>query len=127
MTSAVPDRLLPHVVTVVDPATSTDGYGNTTYDYGPAATRTPVKAWMQQDQRSQVTANGADPLQQRWLMVTNHSPIGRRSRIEWTGPAGPLVFELDGQPGPFYNPLAMAAAASTAPHHTELTLKIVDG
>ncbi|MDH2392317.1 hypothetical protein QCN29_26780 [Streptomyces sp. HNM0663] len=127
MTPAVPGRLLPHAVTVVTPATTTDSYGNTVYDYGPAATRVSVAAWMQQDQRIQVTAQGADPLQQRWLMVTNHSPVDRRARIEWTGPTGLLVFELDGPPGPFYNPLAMATAGSSGPHHTELTLKIVDG
>ena len=125
---AVPDRLLPHTVTVVTPATSTDAYNNTVYDYGPGATRTTAAAWLQQDQRTQVVAQGGDPLQQRWLMVTNAGPIDRRARIEWAAaPGGPLVFELDGQPGPFYNPLAMAAAASSDPHHTELTLKIVDG
>lgn len=124
---AVPGRLLPHTVTIVTPATSKDGYGNTVYDYGAGATRTEAAAWLQQDQRTQVVAQGADPLQQKWLMVTNASPVNRRARIEWTGPAGAMVFELDGQPGPFYNPLAMAAAASADPHHTELTLRIVDG
>jgi hypothetical protein len=129
MTSAqVSDRLLPHDVVIVAPAVSTDGYNNTVYDYGPAATRTTVKAWMQQDQRAQVAAQGADPLQQKWLMVTNHSPVPRRSRIEWAGhPEGPVVFELDGRADPAYNPLAMAAAATSSPHHTELALKIVDG
>lgn len=123
----VPDRLLPHTVTVVTPATSTDSYGDTVYDYGDGATRTQVRAWVQQDQRAQVTAAGADPLQAKWLLVTNHSPVDRRARIEWTGPAGDLVFELDGQPGPLFNPLQMATTGASAPHHTELTLKIVDG
>lgn len=129
MSTAVPPRLLPHTVTVVAPAVTTDSYGDKEYDYGPAATRTTgVKAWLQQDQRSQVTVVGADPLQSRWLMVTNHSPIGRRSRIEWAeSPEGPLVLELDGPANPSYNPLAMAAAGTSSPHHTELSLKIVDG
>lgn len=126
---AVPGRLLPHQVVVVTPATSTDAYGNTVYDYGAAATRTTVQAWMQQDQRALVAAQGADPLQQKWLMVTNHSPIPRRARIEWAGhPEGAVVFELDGRPDPSYNPLAIAAAGGTvSPHHTELALKLVDG
>jgi hypothetical protein len=128
MTTAVPGRLLPHTVTVVTPATSTGGYGNTVYDYGAGATRTEVAAWLQQDQRAQVATQGADPLQEKWLMVTNHSPINRRARIEWDGhPGGAVVFELDGQPNPAYNPLAMAATGSSNPHHTELTLRIVDG
>ncbi|WP_049566874.1 hypothetical protein [Streptomyces sp. SBT349] len=124
----VPPRLMPHRVTVVEPAV-TSSYGNTEYDYGPAAARTAdVPAWLEQQQRAQIPAIGGDPLQERWLMVTDHSPIGRRARIEWDGaPSGPVVFEIDGQPGPFYNPLAMAASGSSAPHHTELSLKIVDG
>lgn len=123
MTSAVPGRLMPHTVTVVTPATSTDSYGNTVYDYGAGATRTAAAAWLEQNQRALVTQQGADPLQEKWLMVTNHSPINRRARIEWDGhPSGPIVFELDGQPNPSYNPLAPSPL-----HHTELTLKIVDG
>lgn len=123
MTSAVPGRLLPHTVTVVTPATSTDSYGNTVYDYGAGATRATAAAWLEQNQRALVTQQGADPLQEKWLMVTNHSPIDRRARIEWDGhPSGPIVFELDGQPNPSYNPLAPVPL-----HHTELTLKIVDG
>lgn len=125
--TAVPGRLLPHTVTIVDPVESTNTYGNTVYDYGPAATRTTAAAWLQQNQRTQVITDGAHPLQARWLMVTNHSPVGRRARIEWDSPSGPMIFELDGQPGPFYNPLAMAAAGTGAPHHTELTLKVIDG
>lgn len=122
--TGVPGRLMPHMVTVVTPAVSTDSYGNTVYDYGPAATRTGnVAAWLQQDQRALVTVQGADPLQEKWLLVTNHSPIHRRARIEWaTSPSGPLVLELDGQPSPNYNPLAPNPL-----HHTELSLKIVDG
>lgn len=128
MSSQLPGRLLPHEVVIVAPATSADSYGNKVYDYGAGAARTTVAAWLQQDQRTLVTQVGADPLEERWLMATNHSPIPRRARIEWAGhPEGPVVFELDGRPGPAYNPLAMAAAASTAPHHTELTLKIVNG
>ncbi|MDX3555285.1 hypothetical protein PV729_26560 [Streptomyces europaeiscabiei] len=128
MSSQLPDRLLPHEVVIAVPASSTDSYGNTVYDYGAGAARTTVAAWLQQDQRTLVTQVGADPLEERWLMVTNASPVPRRARIEWAGhPEGPVVFELDGRPGPAYNPLAMAAAASTAPHHTELTLKIVNG
>lgn len=125
--AAVPGRLLPHTVTVVTPATTVDSYGSTVYDYGDAATRTTVKAWLEQDQRAQIPVAGADPLQAKWLLVTNHSPINRRARIEWTGPDGAMVFELDGQSAPLFNPLQMGATGSSDPHHTELSLKIVDG
>ncbi|MFB6948897.1 hypothetical protein ACFV85_14965 [Streptomyces niveus] len=120
----MPGRLMPHTVTVVTPAKTADAYGNDVYDYGPGATRTTgVKAWLEQSQRAAVTAQGADPLQEKWLMVTNHSPVARRARIEWANsPHGPLVFELDGQPAAAFNPLQ-----HTPLHHTELTLKIVDG
>ncbi|WP_199553193.1 hypothetical protein [Streptomyces sp. N35] len=123
MTAAVPERLLPHTVTVVTPHAGTDGYGNTVFDYGDEAERTTVSAWLQQDQRAQVAAQGADPLKQKWLMVTNHTPIHRRARIEWaSSPTGPLVFELDGQPNPNFHPFRQGAV-----HHTELALTIVDG
>jgi hypothetical protein len=126
--AGVPSRLMPHRVTVVEPAVTTS-YGNTEYDYGAAATRTTdVAAWLEQQQRAQIPVIGADPLQERWLMVTDHTPIGRRARIEWAGhPSGAVTFELDGQTNPLYNPLAMAASGSSEPHHTELSLKIVDG
>lgn len=128
MTSGVPERLRPHTVTIVDPATSTDSYGNTVYDYGQAATRSEARVWLEQTQRTQVVAVGADPLQERWLMVADDTPVPRRARVEWDGhPSGAVTFEIDGQPGPSYNPLAMAATNSSDPHHTELQLKIVNG
>lgn len=125
--SRVPPRLMPHTVTIVAPATSTNAYGNTVYDYGEAASRTTASAWLEQQSRAQIPVVGADPMQERWLMVTD-ATVPRRARIEWDAhPSGPVTFEVDGQPGPFYNPLTMAATGSTQPHHTELTLRIVDG
>lgn len=127
LSAGVPGRLMPHTVTIITPAVATDPYGNTTYDYGPAATRTAARAWLEQTQRTAVTTVGADPLQARWLLVTA-ATVPRRARIEWpAAPGGAITFEVDGQPGPFYNPLAMATAASAEPHHTELTLKVIDG
>jgi hypothetical protein len=116
----VPDHLLVHTVTVVDPAEVTDAYNDTTYDYGPAATRTTVKAWLQQDQRTEPARDGRDPLEERWLLVTNHSPISGLSRIEWPGhPAGAVTFQVDGPTEPAYTPAGF--------HHTEATLRIVEG
>jgi hypothetical protein len=116
----VPDHMLPHTVTVVDPAEDTDDYGNTTYDYGVAATRTDVRAWLQQDQRSEQLRDGRDPTGEVWLMVTNHESIRSVARIEWSGhPAGAVTFKVDGRPEPAYTPSGF--------HHTEAQLSITNG
>jgi hypothetical protein len=117
MSIGVPEALLIHTVTIVEPAAVTDAYQNTDYSYGPEATRTQVKAWMQQDARSIVTDDGGTPLEARWLLITNERDIGRRAHIEWAG----IVFELDGQPAPTF------AGLAAAQHHTELALRVIDG
>ena len=117
LVSGVPGRLLPHTVTRVRPATSTDIYGNTTYDYGPAANRKDMAAWLQQNNRTEPLSNGRDPLVQDWLMVTNDPDVQGYDRIEWAD--GPLTFEVDGPPAPVSTPAGY--------HHTESTLKVVAG
>lgn len=120
----VPDRLLVHDVTLVEPAETVDSYNNVVYDYGPSATRTPVKAWLQQDQRLEQFREGRDPLDQRWLLVTNHPTISGHARIEWAGhPAGAVTFEVDGPTEPTCAPLSSGSAL----HHTEAQLRIVNG
>ena len=111
----VPDSLLPHQVTIVRPATGTDTYGSTTYDYGLGATRTTVAGWMQQDRRTEPATDGRDPLEQRWLLITNHQDIQGRDRVEWSGP----TMEVDGPPEATYTPAGY--------HHTEATLRAVEG
>lgn len=122
VSTAVPGGLLPHTVTLVRPAESTDAYGSTVYDYGPAATRTEIRAWLQQDQRRELTGQAQDGRQtqdQRWLLVTNHTDVRALDRVEWTGPTGPMTFETDGPPEPTYTP--------RGPHHTEVGLVIYTG
>jgi hypothetical protein len=117
---AVPARLLPHTVTRVRPATSTDSYGNTTYDYGSSASRKDMAAWLQQNNRAEPLSNGRDPLDQVWLLVTNDKDIQGRDRVEWTDPAGnDVTFEVDGPPAPVFTPGGY--------HHTESTLRVVSG
>lgn len=123
----IPDHDLVHEVVVVRPAEATDDYNNTTYDYGPAATRVTLApgsdnggAWLQQDQRSEPHPDGRDPLDQRWLMLANYSDIRGKDRIEWAGhPSGAVVFVVDGPPEPAYTPVGF--------HHMEVTLEIVEG
>lgn len=112
----IPDRLLPHEVTLVRPATSTETYGNTKYDYSVGvATRTVIAAWLQQDQRAEPVTDGRAPLVQKWLMLTNHADVRGRDRIEH----GTLTFEVDGPPAPVHTPASQ--------HHVEATLKAVAG
>jgi hypothetical protein len=116
----VPDRLLVHSVTVVHPAETVDAYGNADYDYGVAATRISIRGWLQQDQRDETLTEGRDPLDQRWLLVTNVGTIDGNDRIEWGGhPAGAITFAVDGPPEPAYTPAGF--------HHVEATLRIVEG
>lgn len=120
----IPAHMLVHTVTVVTPAESANGYGDTVYDYGAAAGRTEVAAWLQQDQRIEQFRDGRDPLDERWLLLTNHAPIGGRDRIEWADhPAGPVTFEIDGPTEPAYAPMS----TGTALHHVEAQLRIVSG
>src|SRR5262245_16415564 len=112
----VPAALLPHTVTRIRPATTTDTYGSDllTYTVGPA-TSTTMAAWRQQDNREEPVADGRDPLLQRWLMVTNDSDVLGYDRITF----GSLTFEVEGPPKPTYTPAGY--------HHTESTLKLVSG
>lgn len=111
----VPGHMLPHTITVVRPATATDAYGTTTYDYGAGATRTAMAGWMQQDRRGEPRTDGREPLEQRWLLITNHADIAGRDRVEWSGP----TMEVEGPPEPVYTPAGY--------HHTEATLRAVAG
>lgn len=111
----VPDHLLPHTVMVVRPALVPDDYGNTRRDYGETATRTEIRAWMQQDHRSEARTDGREAGIQAWLMVTNHGDLLRRDRIEFNG----TTFEVEGPPEPVATPAGS--------HHTEATLRVVDG
>jgi len=116
----VPDHLLVHDVVIVHPAEVVDAYNDTTYDYGPAATRTSIRGWLQQDQRAESFPDGRDPLEERWLLVTNHEAIAGVDRVEWAGhPAGAVTFTVDGPTEPAYTPAGF--------HHTECTLRILEG
>lgn len=111
----VPDYLLPHTVTLVRPSLVPDAHGNDVRDYGVTATRTAIRAWMQQDQRQEARSDGREAAIQDWLMVTNHADVQRHDRVEF----GALTFDVEGPPEPTSTP--------AGPHHTETTLRVVDG
>lgn len=123
MSTAVPGYLLRHTVTLVRPAVLTDDYGSDEYDYGPAATRTPIRGWVEQRLRRElvgVAQDGRQTQDERWLLVTNHGDVRALDRIEWTAPAGPMTFETDGPPAPTFTPFVGL-------HHTEVWLKQITG
>ncbi|GAA2618760.1 hypothetical protein SMC26_40315 [Actinomadura fulvescens] len=111
----IPVRLLPFTVAVVRPVVDVDRYGNPTYDYGPSAARTPVRAWLEPREASEPTSDGRAPLVADWLLITNHDDVHGRDRIEW----GALTFEVDGPPAPIPTP--------AGPHHVEATLRHIQG
>jgi len=116
----LPSHLLVEEVTRVRPVASTvDPYG-TTWDYGTAATRSTISAWLQQDQRTESFSDGRDVISQRWLLMTNALDIDANDRIEWDDhPAGPVIFTVDGTPEP--------AATPRGRDHLEVTLRVVEG
>lgn len=111
-------------LTRVRPTVGTDAYGNTTYDYGEGAHRAPMVGWLQQDNRGRAYPDGRGPLEQTWLLVTNTADITARDRIEWNDhPGGARVFTVEGPPEPAYRGYGPAAQF----HHTEATLRILEG
>ena len=116
---AIPAHLLPHQVVIVRPATATDAYNNTVLDHD-AATRTTVAGWLQQDQRADYFPDGRAPVEQRWLLLTNHADIATGDRVEWAGhPSGAVTFDVHGPPEPAYD--------AGSYHHTETTLRLLAG
>jgi hypothetical protein len=116
---ALPSHLLTEEVTRVRPAAVTDDYG-TTWDYGTAAARAPLAAWLQQDQRTESFAEGRDVISQRWLLMTNELDIDVNDRIEWDDhPAGQVIFTVDGPAEPTHTPRGT--------DHLEVTLRVVEG
>jgi hypothetical protein len=110
----IPAHMLPQTVTRVRPATSTDTYGNTTYDYAGGSSAS-MAAWLQQDNRAEPLADGRAALEQAWLLITNDADVLGRDRIVF----GSATFEVQGPPEAVYTPAGF--------HHLESTLRAVTG
>jgi hypothetical protein len=111
----IPDAYLPLTVTLIRPATVTDRYGNTSYDYGAAATRTAITALIDQESASESTPDGRMKIVGMWRLITNQAGIDAADRIDWDG----AVYELDGPPWPAYH--------FSGFHHTEARLRRMEG
>lgn len=116
----LPDRLLIHQVTIVNPAEDIDAYGNQIWDYEHSGAVT-VPGWLQQDSRGEQFGEGRATDTESWLLMTNHAEITDKARVEWTGPNGLMIFELDGPAAPVYAGLAQTY------HHTEARLRRIEG
>jgi len=112
----LPAAMLPHTVQRIRPSTSTDAYGNAVRNYTvPPATSLDVAAWVEQDTRKEPLTEGRDPKEQTWLLLCNEQDIQANDRIVH----GSLTFEVAGPPAPIPTPAGY--------HHTEATLRKVDG
>ncbi len=116
---AIPGHLLNLEVTRVRPAqVGPDDLGNTTLDYGAAATRTAVSARLQQDQRTEQFPDGRQPGESQWMLFTNDPDIDRADRFEVDLPTGSVTFEVHGRPEPAYG---------DEYDHTETLLRLLEG
>lgn len=112
MTVAIPASLLIHTVTWIVPSTSVDTYGNTTRTYGSG---TSITGRVQQDSGAEPLSDGRDPLEYRWTFFTNQEGIAGHDRIVF----GALVFEVEGPAAPAYGAAAF--------HHSEVSLRLIEG
>ncbi|MEU0675476.1 hypothetical protein ABZ330_21795 [Streptomyces sp. NPDC006172] len=112
--------MLPHLVDVEHPGSTTDRYGNSVADWS-ASTHAEVAAWMQQNTGAE-DADQREALIGEWLMICNPVAVDGTpltvhgsARVHW----GELTFEVIGPPGPAYTPDEV--------HHYEIRLKTVEG
>lgn len=111
----IPEVYLPMSVTLVHPATTTDRYGNPSYDYGAAATRATITCLIDQESASESTPDGRNKIVGMWRLITNHDGIDAADRIEWDG----VAYEFDGPPWPAHH--------FSGFHHTEVRLRRIEG
>ncbi len=114
-------------LTRVRPAETTDGYGNTVLDYGPAATRTTFEGWIWQANRGETRPDGRNPAEQVWELMCNESDLLTDDRVEWPSghPSGALTFAIEGPPQPSYR--AGGGFGAGGFHHTEASMRLVEG
>lgn len=112
--AAIPDRLMPHTVTILRAATTTDRYGNEVRDWA-TATRTTSRAWLEQQKGSENTAD-RDQQRSTWLLIL---PLGVEisgsDRVEYEGD----TFDVVGPPATYYS--------VRGPHHIEAELTWIEG
>lgn len=120
----IPEDLLPHLVEVTHPGTTTDRYGNQVDDWSPgAAVTVQVQAWMQLTTSREVP-DQRDAQIGDWLLICNPvtaegDPLTIRGNARVAWPDQGARFEVVGPPGPAYTPSEF--------HHYEVLLRSVEG
>jgi head-tail adaptor len=118
----IDESLLPHLVDVEHPGSTTDRYDNPVDDWTPGNTsHADVAAWLQQNTSAEDTDQRSAQIGE-WLMLCNPFDIDGNpltvygtARVHWQG----LDLEVIGPPGPAYTPAEF--------HHYEIRLKAVEG
>jgi hypothetical protein len=107
---------LPHRVTTIEPAVTTDRRDDTQLDYGDAATRVAdVPAWMQQTGQTE-TYSDRDERVTALTMFSDSTPtLTALARIEWNG----ATYRVNGRPNHRETPAGY--------HHSEVPLVLVEG
>ena len=113
----LPDRLLPHSVSVLTPGSKVDRYGNTLPDWD-TATSTTIRGRFEFLLSDAVSLRektvGRDDAVSTWRFYTNDA-INMRQRLVW----GTRTFDIDGEVAPVYD------AANL--HHYEALARTSDG
>lgn len=105
---------MPHLPTLVRPVDKTDRYGNTVKDYGPDATRTVIRGWLQNRASQDIAEVARNGQLSQWVLYTL-VPVERFDRIEWGG----HTFSVDGIANPASSPRGVS--------HYEVRLRLVEG
>lgn len=108
----LPERLLPHTVTVQTAGTTTDRYGNTIQDWSdPAEVTAKARVELVLTQNPNEVTNGRNDATSTWRIFTN-ATLTLRNRIVWDS----RTFDVDGEPGPNYDAADL--------HHYEAILRL---
>jgi head-tail adaptor len=110
----LPERLLPHSVTVQTAGTTTDRYGNTIQDWSDPDTRVirgRFEMLLSDAVKLREETDGRDSALSVWRFYTNDI-VDMRERLVWDG----KTFDIDGQVSPTYG--------LTGPHHYEALARV---
>lgn len=113
-------RLLTQQVTIINPASTTDAYGNEVVDWE-SANRVDAYGYVEQRRRDESLVDSGGPRDSRseeWLLILidEDQVLTELSRVEVDG----HVFEVDG-------PVELAASPLSGYHHSEATLRRQEG